>query len=86
MLDVKGVPIKSGYRPDWIGDFKPEFNCARVILDTSVPEVAPGNWAKALLEPLKPELWSNLAFGDLLLCKEGLKTVGEAIVMKVFEC
>ena len=86
MLDIRKSSIRTGYRPDWISDSKPEFNCARVILRTKDDEIAPGQWAKALLQPLVPEYWKEVGFGDKLSCQEGLAKVGEAIVIDVFEC
>jgi len=84
--DDRKTAIKTGYRPDWVGDFKPEYNCAQVLFPTDLPEIGPGNFHRGvLLEPLRPELWDSVREGQMMWCKEGLKTVGHAIVLKVFE-
>ena len=46
--DDRKTAIKTGYRPDWVGDFKPEYNCAPVLFPTDLPEIGPGNFHRGV--------------------------------------
>lgn len=73
------MPIASGYRPDWVSDLKPEYNCARLTFPGD-PIPPGGTFYGALLEPLQDNLWSEVKVGDILEAREGRKTTATALV------
>lgn len=77
----KRHPIMSYYRPDWVSDSKPDYNCAQILID--VPILNPGEKCHAILEPLAIDLWNNVVINDVLKCMEGPHQVGEAIVLEI---
>lgn len=76
------TPIRTNYRPDWIGDSKPEYNCAQLIF-TGKNAIDQGESFDCILEPFAQQLWSNVKVGDVLKCMEGLTEVGNAIVLEI---
>lgn len=79
---IKKLAVRSGYRPDWISSYKPEYHCAQLIFEGK-ESLAPGEQYKCILEPLHPELWETVIINDTLLCMEGPRQVGEALVIEV---
>lgn len=77
------TPIASGYRPDWVSDRKPEYNCAQLLLPQGSPDLQLGIEKEAVLQPLRPELWS-VERDDELKAMEGVKQVASAVVLEVF--
>lgn len=75
--------VRSGYRPDWVSDKKPEYNCAAVFLSREVEELAHGEKSEVILRPLIPDLWV-VDVGDELKAMEGLEHIGTATVLKIF--
>jgi hypothetical protein len=75
-------PIVSEYRPDWIGDNKPEYNGARVLF-TNDEILPPGERCQCILEPFAQEFWDKVVVGDTLKCMEGPTEVGEAVVLEI---
>ena len=82
LTHVKKLSIRSGYRPDWISSYKPQYNCAKLSFEGK-ESLAPGEQYQCVLEPLKPELWETVITNDVLLCMEGLRQIGEALVIEV---
>ncbi len=79
----KTVPIRAGYRPDWVSDAKPQYNCAAVWLITE--EIPPGTkTAAVVLQPMQPELWEGVERGTELRAMEGRRHVATAKVMSVY--
>jgi len=80
---VRKTAILSQYRPDWVSERKPEYNCARVVLvPNPQASLAPGQNGAAILQPMSPELWA-VEPGDELEAREGSKTVAVAKVVGV---
>lgn len=77
------TPIASGYRPDWVSDRKPEYNCAQLLLPQGSPSLQLGAEMGAVLQPLRPELW-HVERDDELKAMEGAKHVASAVVLEVF--
>lgn len=78
------TPIFSHYRPDWVSDSKPEYNCAQVLLNDR-DMMFPGETCECRLQPLMTNLWKNVKVGDVLSCREGLNEVGTATVLDIDE-
>lgn len=85
LSEERKTPITSGYRPDWVGPNKPEYNCGSLVLSEGCGPIEPGGADLSILVPLKPELWLNLHSSDVLESKEGPKTSGHAVIMGVYD-
>ncbi len=73
--------IKNGYRPDWnIGN--DTFNGGRVNILNGL-SLLPGNSTDALIDPLIPENWSNVAIGQVISMHEGPNIVGYATIITI---
>lgn len=84
--DGRRTAFRTGYRPDWRSDRKPELNGAQVSLPRSVGTLAPGASADALLTPFDLILWVGLVeVGDELRGYEGFKQTVSGVVLEVFE-
>lgn len=90
--DTRSTPVFSHYRPDWVGETKPEYNCAAVLLPEGLDSIEPagdhngeGTEDTVMLIPLHPEQWLALQPGDTLQAREGFKTVGHATILQVFD-
>jgi len=81
---ARKTAFKTGYRPDWKSERKPELNGAQVLLSRRVLEVPPGGESEVLLQPLVPDLW-QVEVRDVLLGFEGFKQTVEGVVLEVFE-
>jgi len=76
--------VINGYRPNWIGKRKPDYNCAQLLFDdTNV--IRPGETRECLLEPLAPVLWVNIGLNDTLKCMDGFKHIADAVVIEIIE-
>jgi hypothetical protein len=84
LQDGRKTAFGTGYRPDWRSDRKPELNGAQVALPRSVPLLAPGGTAHALLTPFDSTLWV-VEVGDELRGYEGFKQTVSGVVLEVFE-
>lgn len=73
-------PIFSGYRPDWVSDNKPDYNCASLTF-SNMEKIDPGAECECLLSPLRTDLWQHVKVYEILKCMEGLRQVGEATVI-----
>lgn len=76
------TPIRTNYRPDWISDSKPEYNCAQLIF-TDKYTIGQDESHDCILEPFASQLWSNVQVGDVLKCMEGITEVGTATVLEI---
>ena len=74
-------PIQPGYRPDWVSERKPDYNCGRVWLAESL--APPDEAVRVLIEPLDSSAW-DVQVGDKLFAKEGKETVASAEVLWVY--
>jgi hypothetical protein len=82
--DARKTPIASGYRPDWQPIDGGEYHCAAAWLSQST--LGLGETCEAILQPLAPELWKDIAVpGALIYACEGPKPVGLARVIQVFD-
>lgn len=70
----------SGYRPDWISDNKPTYNCGSLLIIEG-RQICSNDTAYCLLMPLKAECWDKIKVGDILFAMEGPKEVGSAKVI-----
>ncbi len=75
-------PIRTGYRPDWVSDRKPAYNCGQVLLP-DIPMLASGVPTTVLIEPLVSEEW-DVQPGDTLFAMEGLRAVASAVVQRIY--
>jgi len=74
--------VISGYRPDWISEGKPDYNCGCLVSFSSYMLYLDVNHICALM-PLKAELWDNVKVGDDLYAMEGPNEVGCAEVIGI---
>lgn len=81
--NMRSTSISAGYRPDWVSDEKPAYDCAVVWL-ISEP-IPPGTkTAAAILQPMRPELWESVKRGTELRAMEGSTHVATAKVLSVY--
>lgn len=78
---TRRTSIASGYRPDWVSDRKPEYNCARLTFPGG-PIPPGGTLYGALLEPFRADQWLAVKVGDILEAREGRKTTATATVLQ----
>lgn len=81
-------PISSGYRCNcWLGGLTEEgdrtYNDALIYLE-SAEELQPGSSAIVRLQPAFPDLWTDVATGDVIDVCEGSRVVGKATVIELF--
>lgn len=81
-------PISSGYRCNcWLGGLTEggdrTYNDAVIYLE-SAEELRPGSSAIARLQPAFPDLWTDVAIGDVIDVCEGSRIVGQATVIELF--
>lgn len=82
--DVRKTPIFSNYHPGWIAPNKPDQNSAALFFD-DVKMLMPGETHNCILEPLCPELWTQVENNDILKCMESSRQIGEALVLEIIK-
>lgn len=79
-------PVFSGYRPDWdvgnLHDGEPTINGAKVSFEQP-SLLEPGAEGTVCLHPLAPELWKHVVPGQCITMREGVRVVGEGVVLQV---
>ena len=79
--DIKKTPVRTGYRPDWTSNHKPEYNCGQLTFQGE--EIKPGYQRECILTPVMLQLWETVITKDTLRCMEGSRQVGDAVVIEV---
>lgn len=76
--------VASGYIPTWRGDNKEQHNGAMLFLSGNNTELFPGESDICLIQPVCPEEWTALKISDKIDAYEGLKKVGDAVILNIF--